>query len=131
MNDIIYSIPIIMDIYFIYLLSYCTLINTDKYWIYFIFFGHFIMYSALFFINNFKTTLLCIADYFLYISVITGVFLHSKQLILLCLLILIITLVLVKYNKVCLLTNKPWRKSIRILWLISFLIYLIKLISDD
>ena len=130
MNDVIYGIPIIMDMYFIYLLSYYTLINTDKYWIYFIFFGHFIMYSTLFLID-YKVRLLCIVDYFLYISVITGIFLHSKQLILLCLLTLIITLLLFKYNKVCVLTNAPWSKSVRILWLISFLIYLIKLISDD
>ena len=88
------------------------------------------MYSALLFTNN-KIKLLCIADQFLYISVITGIFLHSKQLILLCLLTLIILLVLFKCNKVCLLTNKPWDKSVRLLWSISILIYLIKLISDD
>ena len=28
-------------------------------------------------------------------------------------------------------TNAPWSKCVRLLWSISFLIYLIKLISDD
>ena len=126
----IYVIPIMRDIYIIWLLNYYTLINIDKYWIYFVFVGHFIMYSALFFTNN-KAKLLCIVDKFLYISLVTGILLHSKQLILLNLQILIIVLILFKYNKVCILTNAPWSKTSKSLWLSSFFIYLIKLISDD